>query len=79
MRSIKPIFFEDVSDNELQPNEVLFVNWESINREKNTMIKENETNKNLYSFINKAKLNDTEIIVIIDEYVCQYQNSQKSQ
>ena len=67
MRSIKPIFFEDVYDNELQPNEVLFVNWESINKEKNTMIKENETNKNLYSFINKAKLNDTEIIVIIDE------------
>lgn len=67
MRSIKPIFFEDVMDNELQPNEVLFVNWESINKEKNTMIKENETNKNIYSFINKAKLNDTEIIVIIDE------------
>lgn len=67
MRSIKPIFFEDVMDNELQPNEVLFVNWESINKEKNTMIKENETNKNLYSFIIKAKLNDTEIIVIIDE------------
>ncbi|MDP3314080.1 DEAD/DEAH box helicase [Lutibacter sp.] len=67
MRSIKPIFFEDVIDNELQPNEVLFVNWESINKEKNTMIRENETNKNLYSFINKAKLNDTEIIVIIDE------------
>jgi type III restriction enzyme len=67
MRSIKPIFFEDVMDNELQPNEVLFVNWESVNKEKNTMIKENETNKNLYSFINKAKLNDTEIIVIIDE------------
>lgn len=67
MRSIKPIFFDDVMDNELQPNEVLFVNWESINKEKNTMIRENETNKNLYSFINKAKLNDTEIIVIIDE------------
>lgn len=67
MRSIKPIFFEDISNDELLPNEVLFVNWESINKEKNTMIKENETNKNLYSFINKAKLNDTEIIVIIDE------------
>ena len=67
MRSIKPIFFNDVIDNELQPNEVLFVNWESINKEKNLMIKENEADKNLYSFINKAKLNDTEIIVIIDE------------
>lgn len=67
MRSIKPIFFNDVIDSELQPNEVLFVNWESINKEKNLMIKENETDKNLYSFINKAKLNETEIIVIIDE------------
>lgn len=67
MRSIKPVFFEDVVGNELMPNEVLFLNWESINKEKNTMIKENETSKNLYSFINNAKLNDTEIIVIIDE------------
>lgn len=67
MRSIKPIFFEDISTNELMPNEVLFVNWESINKEKNTMIRENETNKTLYSFINQARLNDTEIVVIIDE------------
>ena len=67
MRSLKPIFFEDITGNELLPNEVLFVNWESINKEKNTFIKENETNKNLYSFVNNAKLNDTEIIVIIDE------------
>ena len=67
MRSIKPIFFEDISSNELMPNEVLFVNWESINKEKNTMIRENETNKTLYSFINQARLNDTEIVVIIDE------------
>ena len=67
MRSIKPIFFEDVSGDELMPNEVLFVNWESINKESNTMIRENEANKTLYCYINKAKLNDTEIIVIIDE------------
>lgn len=67
MRSIKPIFFEDISNSELQPNEILFVNWESINKEKNTIIKENETGKNLYNFINKAKGNGTEIIVIIDE------------
>lgn len=67
MRSIKPIYFEDISSDELLPNEVLFVNWESINKEKNTMIRENETNKTLYSFINKARLNETEIVVIIDE------------
>lgn len=66
-RSIKPIFFEDITDNGLKPNEVLFVNWESINKEKNLMVKDNENSKNLYSYINQARLEDTEIIVIIDE------------
>jgi len=67
MRSIKPVYFEDISGDELLPNEVLFVNWESINKEKNTMIRENESSKNLYSYVNRARLNDTEIVVIIDE------------
>lgn len=67
MRSLKPIFFEDITGDGLQPNEVLFVNWESINKEKNLMVRENEQNKTLYNFVNKARLDDTEIIVIIDE------------
>lgn len=67
LRSIKPIQFEDVTDNEIKPNEVLFVNWESINKEKNVMVRESETGKTLYQFINRAKLHDTEIVVIIDE------------
>jgi type III restriction enzyme len=66
-RTIRPIFFEDVTGDALQPNEVLFVNWESINKEKNMMVRNNETNKNLYSFVNQSKLKDIEIIVIIDE------------
>ena len=67
MRSLKPIFYEDIIGDELMPNEVLFVNWESINKEKNTIIRENETGKSLYNFIDKARANNTEIIVIIDE------------
>lgn len=67
MRSIKPIFFEDITGDGLKPNEVLFVNWESINKEKNLMVRENEQNKTLYSYVNQARLEDTEIIVIIDE------------
>lgn len=42
MRSIKPVFFEDITDGHIKPNEVLFVNWESINKEKNLMVRENE-------------------------------------
>ena len=67
LRSIKPIQFEDVTDNELKPNEVLFVNWESINKEKNVMVRESEMGKTLYQYINRARLHDTEIVVIIDE------------
>jgi type III restriction enzyme len=66
-RCIDPIYFESINNDTLQPNQVLFVNWESINKEKNTMIRANEQNKTLYQFVNNAKLNDTEIIVIIDE------------
>jgi type III restriction enzyme len=67
LRSIKPIQFEDVTDNEIKPNEVLFVNWESINKEKNVMVRESELGKTLYQYVDRARLNDTEIVVIIDE------------
>ena len=46
---------------------VLFLNWQSINKEGNLYIRENETDKTLVSYINQARLNDTEIILILDE------------
>lgn len=67
LRSIKPIQFEDVTDNALKPNEVLFVNWESINKEKNVMVRETETGKSLYRYVNGARMNEVEVVVIIDE------------
>lgn len=67
LRSIKPIQFEDITDNRIKPNEVLFLNWQSINKEGNLYIRENETDKTLVSYINQARLHDTEIIVILDE------------
>ncbi len=67
LRSIKPIQFEDITDSRLKPNEVLFLNWQSINKEGNLYIKENETDKTLVNFINQSRINNTEIIVILDE------------
>lgn len=67
LRSIKPIQFEDITDSRIKPNEVLFLNWQSINKEGNLYIKENESDKTLVSYINQARLHDTEIIVILDE------------
>jgi len=67
LRTIKPIQFEDVTDGKLHPNEMLFVNWQSVNKEKNLYIKENEQGKDLIRFIYGAMLDDTEIICILDE------------
>lgn len=67
LRSIKPIQFEDITDGRLKPSEVLFLNWQSINKESNLYIKENESDKTLISYINQARLQGTEIILILDE------------
>src|SRR5690606_25902712 len=31
LRSIKPIQFEDITDGRIKPNEMLFLNWQSVN------------------------------------------------
>lgn len=67
LRSIKPIQFEDITDSRIKPNEVLFLNWQSINKEGNLFIKDNESDKTLVSYINQARLHDTEVILILDE------------
>jgi type III restriction enzyme len=67
LRSIKPIQFEDITDGQIKPNEVLFLNWQSVNKDGNLYIKENESDKTLISYINRARLHDTEIILILDE------------
>lgn len=67
LRTIKPIQFEDITDGKLQPNEMLFVNWQSVNKANNLYIKENEQGKDLLKFVYNAMLNDIEIICILDE------------
>lgn len=67
LRSIKPIQFEDVTDGRLHPNEVLFVNWQSVNKENNIYVKENEQGKDLIKFVYGAMLDDTVIVCILDE------------
>ena len=54
---IKCSFFSEISSIEgIKANEILFLNWESINRkEKNTIIKENERDFNLTKILEKTK------------------------
>ncbi|MCH8475512.1 MAG: DEAD/DEAH box helicase family protein [Opitutales bacterium] len=55
------------TDPVLNPRDLLFVNWSSVSSAKNIWRKDNETNTNLEALIENTRLNDTRIILIIDE------------
>jgi len=68
IRTIKCSFFEDLEDRKIGENEILFINWESINkREKNVYFRENEQDFNLSKVLERTKEDGREIILIIDE------------
>ncbi len=60
--------FEDLLDKQIAENEMLFLNWESINKkDKNTIVKENEKEFYLGKIVENTKEEGREIILIIDE------------
>ena len=59
--------FEELDDRKIDYNEILFFNWESINKENNIYIRENERKNNLSSVISRTKASGNKIILIIDE------------
>ncbi len=58
---------EELTDKKINENEILFLNWESINKKDNVFIKENENDFNLTSIINNTIEEGREIILVIDE------------
>ena len=78
-------FLEDIVGDRFKENQIVFVNWESLTRQdrttgsfKNVMMRENETGRNLPSFVTKSKEAGLEIILIVDESHYHYW-SKKSQ
>lgn len=65
--ALKCCFFEDLTDKKIDENEILFINWESINQADNIYIRENEQDFNLSSVIEKTFDEDRIIVLIIDE------------
>jgi len=60
--------FRDLTDKAIAQNEILFLNWESINKtDKNTIVKENEDEFFLEKVIDKTKSQGCKIILVIDE------------
>lgn len=66
-RAIECKFFEDLTDNRIEPDEILFLNWESINKKDNVYIRENEQEKNLTKVLTNTREDGTRIILVIDE------------
>lgn len=67
-RKLKCSYFEDLEDRMIAENEILFINWHSINKKDiNIYVKENEQDNNLNSIIRNTKEDGRTIILIIDE------------
>ncbi len=66
--NLKCVLFEDLIENIIPKNNILFLNWESINKKnKNTIIVENEREFYLSKVIERTISKNREIILIIDE------------
>lgn len=66
-RAFKCSLFEELADKKIDENEILFFNWESINKSDNVYIRENEQDNNLSNIIGRTKGEGRTIILIIDE------------
>jgi type III restriction enzyme len=61
-------YFEDLVDKKIDENEILFINWDSINKkDRSVIIQENEQDNNLNSVLKNTKDEGRQIILIIDE------------
>lgn len=66
-KALRCSFFEDLMDKRIGQNEILFLNWESINKRGNLIIRENEQENNLTKILENTREDGQEVILIIDE------------
>lgn len=68
---LRPVIYDELDhsiDGYIRPGEILFVNWESINKDNAVMIRETELSASLYDLTRRTQEdNNIPIIVIIDE------------
>ena len=66
-RFMECLYFEGLDNRIIKSNEILFLNWQSINKDKNIYRKENERDNNLSSIIKRTKDENYKIVLIVDE------------
>ena len=69
-RVLRPVMYDELdhSDGYIHEGEILFVNWESINKDNALMIRDSEQNKSLFEITRRTQEeHGLPIIVVIDE------------
>jgi len=67
---LRPVMYEELdrADGIIHPGEVLFVNWESVNKENNVMVRDTEQSSSLYDITRRTREEaGLPIVVVIDE------------
>ena len=69
--ALRPVIYDELdhsTDGYIKPGEILFVNWESINKDKNLMVRETENSASLYDITRRTQEdNGIPIVLVIDE------------
>ena len=60
-------YFEDLEDRTIKKNEILFLNWASINKDGNIYVRDNERDNNLSNVLERTKAAGRTVILVIDE------------
>ncbi|MDD4157164.1 MAG: DEAD/DEAH box helicase family protein [Candidatus Cloacimonetes bacterium] len=66
-RLLECVEARDIVGNVLEENQILFINWQSLNREGNLFMVDNEDDWNLSKIISNTKDEGRKIVLIIDE------------
>ncbi len=69
-RLLRAVMYDELDHSEgyIKPGEILFVNWESINKDKNVMVRDSEQSFSVYEITRRTQEeHNLPIVVIIDE------------
>lgn len=66
-RLLNPIEFEGVQGGVLNHRDVLFLNWQSVNKDSNVYVRDNEQDRTLSQYVQRTYGQETEVIIILDE------------
>ena len=68
-RLLRAVMYDELdhTDGSMHAGEILFVNWESINKDKNVMVRQTEQSRSLYEICERTQERGLPIVVIIDE------------